>query len=172
MPKRSAGLLPYRVAGDGTLELFLVHPGGPLWVKKDQHAWSVAKGEYDEGDEPSLAAEREFAEELGVPPPSGTRVDLGEIKQASGKLVRVWAIEVQQFDVEQVVSNEFELEWPPNSGRSQSFPEVDRAEWVSSAAARQKLVKGQIAFVDRLIEQLHDAGSERNATGSPASSQN
>src|ERR1039458_2081288 len=102
MPRRSAGLLPFRVVGDETLELFLVHPGVPLWANRDEHAWSIAKGEYDEGEEASAAAEREFAEELGVAPPSGLRLDLGEITQPGGKLVRAWAVEAPTFHVEQV----------------------------------------------------------------------
>jgi predicted NUDIX family NTP pyrophosphohydrolase len=155
LPKRSAGLLPYRVVGGKGLDLFLVHPGGPLWVNKDEQAWSVAKGEYEDA---AAAAAREFGEEVGVTPPAGPRIDLGEIKQASGKLVRVWAIEAAQFQVEQVVSNEFELEWPPKSGRTQRFPEVDRAEWMPAATARRKLVKAQAAFVDRLAQWLGEAG--------------
>src|ERR1700692_2921467 len=105
MPRRSAGLLPFRIVGGGRLELFLVHPGGPLWANKDEHAWSIAKGEYDEGEEASSAAEREFAEELGVAPPPGPRMDLGEIKQPSGKLVRAWAVHAPTFDVTEVASN-------------------------------------------------------------------
>jgi predicted NUDIX family NTP pyrophosphohydrolase len=158
MPRRSAGLLPFRLVGGEGLELFLVHPGGPLWANKDEHAWSIAKGEYDEGEEASSAAEREFAEELGVEPPPGPRVDLGEIKQPSGKLVGVWAVHAPTFEVAQVVSNRFELEWPPKSGRRQLFPEVDRAEWMSAGRAGQKLVKGQIGFIDRLAEWLGSAG--------------
>jgi len=144
--------------GGGRIEFFLVHPGGPLWAHKDEHAWSIAKGEYDEGEEASAAAEREFAEELGVVPPAGPRVDLGEIRQPSGKLVRVWAIPAPTFDVARVVSNQFELEWPPKSGQRQLFPEVDRAEWMSVGLAGQKLVKGQIAFIDRLLEWLGSEG--------------
>jgi predicted NUDIX family NTP pyrophosphohydrolase len=154
MPRRSAGLLPFRIVGGERLELFLVHPGGPLWANKDKHAWSIAKGEYDEGEEASTAAEREFAEELGVAPPPGPRVDLGEIKQPSGKLVTAWAIHAPTFDVAHVVSNQFELEWPPRSGRHQLFPEVDRAEWMSAGKAGEKMVKGQVAFIDRLVEAL------------------
>ena len=154
MPKRSAGLLPYRLGEDGTLELFIVHPGGPFWMNKDEGAWSIAKGEYDESEQPRVAADREFTEEIGVPPPGGIRVDLGEIRQASGKRVRVWAIEAPHFDVEQVVSNEFELEWPPGSGRHRLFPEVDRAEWTPVATARRRLIGAQVAFVDRLAEWL------------------
>ena len=159
MPRRSAGLLPFRVVGDATLELFLVHPGGPLWANRDEHAWSIAKGEYDEGEEAFAAAEREFAEELGVAPPSGLRVDLGEITQPSGKLVRAWAVRAPTFHVEQVVSNEFELEWPPKSGHHRLFPEVDRAEWMSAGSAGQKLVRGQGAFIERLTEWLGIAGT-------------
>jgi predicted NUDIX family NTP pyrophosphohydrolase len=151
---RSAGLLPYRVAVDEGLELFLVHPGGPLWAHRDDHAWSVAKGEYGEGEDPPVAAEREFFEEVGVTPPPGPRLDLGEIKQVGGKLVRVWAVEAGQFEVDVVVSNEFDMEWPPKSGRRQQFPEVDRAEWMPAETARRRLVKGQIAFVDRLEQRL------------------
>jgi predicted NUDIX family NTP pyrophosphohydrolase len=159
MPVRSAGLLPYRVVDEETLELFLVHPGGPLWVNRDEHAWSVAKGEHDEDEDALAAAEREFAEEIGVLSPAGERIDLGEIRQASGKLVSVWAVEAPQFRIEEVLSNEFELEWPPRSGRRQLFPEVDRAEWMTATSARRRLVKGQIAFVDRLAQHLHLTGS-------------
>lgn len=162
VPKLSAGLLPYRICGDGGLELFIAHPGGPFWARKDIHAWSVAKGEYDETDDAAAAAEREFAEEIGVSAPPGPRVDLGTVKQPTGKLVRVWAVEAPHFSVDRVVSNTFETEWPPKSGRRQSFPEVDRAEWMSAAAAREKLVKGQVAFVDRLAEMLRDAGTHGN----------
>ena len=149
--KLSAGLLPYRVR-DNTLQLFLVHPGGPLWAKKDDSAWSVAKGEYEDGEDPALVALREFEEETGVKPPSGEHIHLGEIKQPSGKRIQVWAVEAAIFDPGAIVSNEFEMEWPPRSGQTQSFPEVDRAEWMSAARARRKLVKGQTGFVDRLTQ--------------------
>jgi predicted NUDIX family NTP pyrophosphohydrolase len=158
MPKFSAGLLPYRITSDNVLEVFVVHPGGPFWVNKDLQAWSIAKGEHDEGEEPALAAEREFAEELGVPPPPGSRIDLGQITQSSGKRVRVWAVEAPGFEVEVVASNQFEMEWPPKSGRRQSFPEVDRAEWMPAAAARRRLVKGQVAFIEQLTERLRQTG--------------
>jgi predicted NUDIX family NTP pyrophosphohydrolase len=158
MQLRSAGLLPYRVVDGVALELFLVHPGGPLWLNKDDHAWSIAKGEYGERETALHAAEREFAEEVGVGPPGGARLDLGEIKQASGKLVRAWAIEAAQFEVAEVVSNEFELEWPPRSGRRRLFPEVDRAEWMPATVARRRLIKAQVIFVDRLVHRLTGAG--------------
>ena len=153
MPSRSAGLLPYRFAGDRTLEVLIVHPGGPFWAKKDEGAWSVAKGEYELGQDPEQAACREFAEELGQEFPPGSRIDLGEIRQPSGKLVRVWAVE-SDLEVGHVVSNEFEMEWPPHSGRRGSWPEVDRAEWVSAESAKHKLSKGQVGFVERLVTLL------------------
>ena len=157
MPTRSAGLLPFRLTSDGTLELFLVHPGGPYWARKDKCSWSIAKGEYGDGEAALAAAEREFTEEIGCSPPSGRRIDLGQVRQTGGKVVRAWAIEAAQFTVTEVASNEFELEWPPHSGRYQSFPEVDRAEWMSTAVARWRLVRAQLAFVDRLEEsvQIH-----------------
>ena len=158
MPKRSAGLLPFRIAEDGTLHLFVVHPGGPLWATRDEGAWSVAKGEYGDDEKAAAAAEREFAEEVGVPAPPGPRIDLGQVEQAGGKLVRVWAVEAERFEVDHVVSNQFEMEWPPRSGRLRSFPEVDRAEWMSATAARVRLNRAQAAFVDRLLDRLGPAG--------------
>jgi predicted NUDIX family NTP pyrophosphohydrolase len=157
MPRRSAGLLPFRIAAEGALELFVVHPGGPFWANKEDGAWSVAKGEYGKDEAASDAAEREFAEEVGIPAPPGPRIDLGQVKQSGGKLVTVWAVEAPRFEVGQVISNQFEMEWPPRSGRLQSFPEVDRAEWMSTATARVMLVKTQTAFIDRLMDHLGDA---------------
>jgi predicted NUDIX family NTP pyrophosphohydrolase len=154
MPARSAGILPFRVPAGRGIEVLLVHPGGPYWSGKDQHAWSVAKGEYPEDELPEHAAEREFAEELGMPAPPGPRVDLGEVRQRSGKLVRVWAVEVDDLPVSDLISNTFEMEWPPRSGKVQSFPEVDRAEWVSLEAARLRLVRGQVEFLDRLVASV------------------
>jgi predicted NUDIX family NTP pyrophosphohydrolase len=158
VPKRSAGLLPFRLVAGPVLELFVVHPGGPLWAAKDEGAWSVAKGEYDEDEEAAVAAEREFAEEIGVAAPPGPRIDLGEVTQASGKRVRAWAVEAPEFEVTQVVSNTFEMVWPPRSGRLQSFPEVDRAEWMAAARARSRLHPAQVELVDRLVAHLRDAG--------------
>jgi predicted NUDIX family NTP pyrophosphohydrolase len=152
--KTSAGLLPYRVADDGTLTVFLVHPGGPFWKNKDAHVWSIAKGEYEPGDDPALTAEREFEEEVGVPAPGGARLDLGTVRQSSGKLVRAWAVRAEDLSVTTVVSNEFEMEWPPKSGTMQSFPEVDRAEWMTIAEAEPRLVAAQVAFLDRLVSAL------------------
>lgn len=157
MPKRSAGFLPFRRQPDGAVEIFIVHPGGPFWAGKDDGAWSVAKGEHEPGEDALAVAHREFVEEIGVEAPSGRRFDLGEVKQPSGKRIRVWAIEAPDFAVSTVVSNEFELEWPPRSSKIQRFPEVDRAEWIPLTAARPKLVKGQVEFLDRLMSALGGA---------------
>jgi predicted NUDIX family NTP pyrophosphohydrolase len=153
VPKLSAGLLVYRRTTGG-LEVLLVHPGGPFWVKKDDGAWSVPKGEYGPGEDPFVVALREFEEELGSAPPDPTdAVSLGELRQPSGKVVTAWAVE-GDVDVRDVRSNTFEMEWPPRSGRSQEFPEVDRAGWFDPGEARRKLLRGQVGFVDRLEKQL------------------
>lgn len=148
----SAGLLVYRGAGPA-LEVFLVHPGGPLWAKKDAGAWSIPKGLCDPGESALDAALREFAEETGAPPPDGEPIALGDVRLKSGKVVTAFAV-AGDVDADAVVSNTFEMVWPPKSGRVQSFPEVDRAEWFDPAQARNKLNAAQSAFVDRLIEHL------------------
>jgi predicted NUDIX family NTP pyrophosphohydrolase len=148
MAKRSAGILLYRRSGT-VLLLLLVHPGGPFWSAKDAGAWMIPKGEYDEGEDALAVAKREFAEELGREP-IGQFYALGDVKQAGGKLVSVWAVE-GEFDTATVTSNTFELEWPPKSGRQQSFPEVDRAEWFSVDEARRKILPSQRPFIDRLV---------------------
>jgi predicted NUDIX family NTP pyrophosphohydrolase len=154
MVRYSAGLLPYRIDGQThVLEVLLVHPGGPFWAKKDDGAWSIAKGELDEGEDGFAAAEREFAEELGAAAPDGERLDLGELRQPSGKRIVAWAV-YGDVDVTSVTSNTFEIEWPPKSGMFKAYPEVDRAAWYSAYRARSKLVKGQVTFVDRLVEQV------------------
>lgn len=152
MPKRSAGLLPYRWREEW-LEVFLVHPGGPFWASKDEGAWSIAKGEYEAGEDPLTVARREFEEEVGQPPPSGTATHLGEVRLASGKLVTAFAV-AADFEVDEVHSNTFSMEWPPRSGRVGEFPEVDRAEWMRIAEARVKLNAGQVLLLDHLQEQL------------------
>jgi predicted NUDIX family NTP pyrophosphohydrolase len=152
VPKRSAGLVLYRRGGSG-IELLLVHPGGPFWARKDDGAWSVPKGEYTEDEDPEQAAVREFEEELGHPPPGGARLDLGVIAQGGGKRVQVFAAE-GDLDEADICSNTFELEWPPRSGRTAVFPEVDRACWCTPEEARTKLLPGQVALVDRLLEAL------------------
>ena len=151
MAKQSAGLLLYR-RREGGWEMFLVHPGGPFWARKDQHAWSIPKGEFDDGEEPPAAAKREFVEETGLEAPGGPFKALPPLKQ-SGKTVHAFAVEADA-DADAVVSNTFEIEWPPRSGRRQTFPEVDRAEWVDLETTRTKLHKGQAGLVDALIDVL------------------
>lgn len=151
MPKLSAGLLLYRT-GTAGLEVLIAHPGGPFWARKDDAAWSIPKGEYEIGDDPWETAQREFTEELGITPPEGTRLDLGEVRQ-SGKIVTVFAVGAD-LDVTDTRSNTFEMEWPPKSGRTQTFPEVDRVAWVSLDVARVKLLKGQLPILDRLLGAL------------------
>jgi predicted NUDIX family NTP pyrophosphohydrolase len=150
--KRSAGMLMYR-GSPPALELLLVHPGGPFWAKKDLGAWSIPKGEYEDGEDPLAVARREFEEELGNALPEGDVIALGELPQPSRKVITAFAIE-GDFDVSTVRSNTFEMEWPPKSGREQSFPEVDRAEWFSAEEARRKILPGQQPFIDRLLESL------------------
>jgi predicted NUDIX family NTP pyrophosphohydrolase len=145
---RSAGILLHREQA-GALEVLLVHPGGPAWARRDAGAWSIPKGEYDTGEEPLAAARREFEEELGSPAPEGDPEDLGEIRQKSGKLVRAWAL-AGDMDASTVVSNTFELEWPPRSGRRIEIPEVDRAEWFGLEVAREKINPAQIPLLKRL----------------------
>jgi predicted NUDIX family NTP pyrophosphohydrolase len=149
---RSAGLLLHRAGAEG-VEVLLAHMGGPFWARKDDGAWSIPKGEYADDEDPLHAARREFAEELGAPAPDGRALELGEVRQSGGKRVVAWAVE-GDLDVSAIVSNTFELEWPPRSGRLQSFPEVDRAAWFDLATARRKLVQGQVALLDALAERL------------------
>ncbi len=148
MPKQAAGILLYRNGPLG-LEVLLAHPGGPLWAKKDLGAWTVPKGQFTGGELPIAAAKREFEEEMGSPP-TGVFVELGSIKQPSGKVVYVFTAE-SDFDTATVKSNLFSLEWPPKSGSFADFPEVDRAGWFSIEEARGKILKGQEPFLDRLL---------------------
>lgn len=156
MSKRSAGILLFRFA-EGAPQALLVHPGGPFWKNKDAGAWSVPKGEYEPGEDAQAAAIREFSEETGAAPDDHDLLPLGEVKQRNGKVVTAWAVE-GDFDVTALHSNEFELEWPPRSGRRQLFPEVDRALWCDPDTAREKLNPAQAAFVDRLLDVLREAG--------------
>jgi len=153
---RSAGLLLYR-RREGRIEVLLGHMGGPFWARKDERAWSIPKGEHPEAEDALAAARREFAEETGTPPPDGPTLDLGEVRQSGGKRVTAWAVE-GDLDPSAVKSNTFLLEWPPRSGRRQEFPEIDRAGWFDLGTARRKIVKGQVALVDRLEERLSGAG--------------
>jgi predicted NUDIX family NTP pyrophosphohydrolase len=151
MAKRSAGLILYR-RGDRGLEVLLVHPGGPFWRAKDLGAWSLAKGEIDPGEEPAACALREFEEETGTRL-EGEPAPLGEVRQAGGKTVIGFALE-GDLDADAIRSITFELEWPPRSGRRQSYPEVDRAAWFTLDEAREKLNAAQAAFLDRLAALL------------------
>jgi predicted NUDIX family NTP pyrophosphohydrolase len=149
MPKRSAGLLMYRRC-NGKLELFLVHPGGPFWAKKDEGAWSIPKGEYSDGEDPLEAAKREFKEETGFEV-EGETVELRPVKQSGGKIVHAWAIE-GNCDPREIKSNTFSIEWPPRSGATSEFPEIDRADWFEAEAAKKKILSGQVGFIDELVD--------------------
>lgn len=150
----SAGLLVFRER-DGAVEVLLAHMGGPFWARKDEGAWSIPKGELDEGEEPRAAALREFREELGHPPPDGPLLALGEIRQRAGKAVIGFAVE-GDFDPARIDPGTFELEWPPRSGRVQAFPEVDRVAWLDLQTARRRIVTGQAALLDRFEELRRD----------------
>jgi predicted NUDIX family NTP pyrophosphohydrolase len=158
MPKLSAGLLLYRVREDDVVEVLIAHPGGPFWARKDDGAWSIPKGEYTDGDDPWAAAQREFEEEIGLPPPPGPRIAFAPLKQPSGKVVTAFAVR-GDLDLTDARSNTFELEWPKGSGRIQSFPEVDRVGWFPVAQARAKLLKGHRPFLDQLMAHPSLAGS-------------
>ena len=151
MPKISAGLLLYR-RRDGALEVFLVHPGGPFWARKDAGAWSIPKGEIGPDEAPLAAARREFGEETGLAV-DGDVIALAPIRQAGGKLVHAFAIEAD-LDPAAIVSNRFTLEWPPRSGERREFPEIDRAGWFGLEAARRKLLSGQLPLLEDLRERL------------------
>ena len=150
--KRSAGLLLYRIR-DGSREVFLVHPGGPYWEKKDLGIWSIPKGEFEPGEEPLDAAKREFREETGFTPPAGPFSPLGAITQPSGKQVLVWSVP-GDCDADQVRSQTITLEWPPRSGRRREFPEVDRAGWFGLEEAQRKILSGQRGFLAALERSL------------------
>lgn len=159
--RHSAGLLLFRrvgtsaprARGDGRLEVLLGHMGGPFWARRDAAAWSIPKGEYTTDETPLAAARREFVEELGVPVPPGDVVALGEVRQSGGKTVIAFALEAD-LDPATIVPGTFELEWPPKSGRTRSFPETDRVAWFDLDTARGKLVTAQVAFLDRLEAAL------------------
>ncbi|MCF8606913.1 NUDIX domain-containing protein [Gordonia sp. HY442] len=148
MPELSAGILLYRKASDD-IEVLLVHPGGPFFARKDDGAWSIPKGLVDPGEKLLDAARREFSEETGHHVPDGDAVDLGEVRLKSGKRVHAFAVE-GEVDADAIVSNTFEMAWPPKSGRTQSFPEVDRAAWFTVEHARTKLNAAQSEFLERL----------------------
>ncbi len=149
--KQSAGLLLYRW-GDEGIEFLLAHPGGPYWAKKDHGAWSIPKGEFLEDEEPLAAARREFAEEIGTRGRGEARA-LTPVKQSSRKVIHAFAVE-HDLNVDRITSNTFEMEWPPKSGNSQAFPEVDRAAWFKLEEARQQIQPGQVPILDELARQL------------------
>ena len=156
MPRLSAGILLTRIV-DRRATFLLVHPGGPYWQRKDLGAWSIPKGEYAPDDDPETTARREFAEELGHPLPDGPMMPLGSVRQAGGKVVTAWCV-VGDVDVDDVVSNTFELEWPPRSGRISTFPEVDRAQFFEHDVAATKVVPAQAALLDRALQVLSETG--------------
>jgi predicted NUDIX family NTP pyrophosphohydrolase len=149
--KRSAGILMHR-SRNGAREVLLVHPGGPFWAKKDAGSWSIPKGEYEDGEDARACALREFGEELGGPPPDGDLVDLGEVRQKSGKVVTAWALE-GDADADEITSNTFTMEWPPRSGQQREFPEIDRAGWFALDEARERILPAQAPLLDRLAER-------------------
>lgn len=154
----SAGILLYRLAP--SLEVLIAHMGGPFWASKDAGAWSIPKGEFAEGEESALdAARREFREELGIEPPEPPYAELGTFAYSSGKRVTVFVADGSGFSLDGLAFGEFELEWPPRSGRTASFPEVDRVEWTETDAARERLVKGQRPAIDALEQHLAEASS-------------
>lgn len=153
--KRSAGILLYRFEG-GAPRVLLVHPGGPYWAKRDLGAWTIPKGEYEEGELARDCALRELGEELGAAAPAldvEALLDLGAVRQKSGKVVEAWAAE-GEFDPARLASNTFKLEWPPHSGSEREFPEVDRAEWFEPEQARRKMLTAQVELLERLLERL------------------
>ncbi|MEE2521966.1 NUDIX domain-containing protein [Pseudarthrobacter sp. J75] len=180
MTVRSAGILLYRWdvaerdlagqdvagndAGTAQLQVWIAHMGGPFWARKDARAWSIPKGEYLEGEDPLVAALREFEEEMGTPAPAAGYVPLDEFRQPSGKLITAFAAE-SDFQPEVIASNTFPLEWPKGSGNIQQFPEIDDAGWFSEEDARVKLVKGQLAILDALLERLREEESGGNMLG-------
>lgn len=150
--KQSAGILLHRDRGQG-VEVLLVHPGGPFWSRKDAGAWSIPKGEFLEDEEPFVAAQREFSEELGLAVPEGQTKELGSVQQSGSKIVFAWAVGAD-LDIEAIKSNMFDLEWPPKSGQMKQFPEIDRAGWFTLDVAQTKLVKGQVPLTQKLADAL------------------
>jgi predicted NUDIX family NTP pyrophosphohydrolase len=157
MARRSAALLVFRLSDERGLEVLLGHMGGPFWEKKDARAWSIPKGEYEEGEEPAAAALREFEEEMGSPPPSGDMLPLGTSRQPSGKVITTYAVE-GDYEPGGFHSNTFTMEWPKGSGNFQEFPEIDRAEWMTFDRACDMVLKGHVPILERLRQRLSEQG--------------
>lgn len=157
MAKRSAALLVYRLSAAAGLEVLVAHMGGPFWARRDARGWSIPKGECEAGEDPLVTARREFAEEMGSAPPGGDVAGLGERRQPSGKIILTYAVE-GDFDVSGFRSNTFTLEWPRGSGKTQEFPEMDRAEWMTIDRASEMLVKGQVPILGDLRDYLTGSG--------------
>lgn len=151
VPRLSAGLLLYRCV-DGGLEVLIGHPGGPFWARKDVGAWSIPKGEYNEGEDPWEVAQREFREEVGKAVPSGPRIAFEPVRQPSGKIITAFAVE-GDLDLDGATSNTFELEWPRGSGIVRAYPEIDRVDWFPIGEARVKLLAGQLPLLDELMKK-------------------
>ncbi|HET6769234.1 MAG TPA: NUDIX domain-containing protein [Chitinophagaceae bacterium] len=151
MPQKSAGIVLYRIQNN-RVEIFLVHPGGPYWSKKDEGAWSIPKGEFDEKEEPLAAAKREFQEETGIEI-SGEFIQLNPVKQKGGKMVYAWAVE-GDIDPGKIKSNSFEIEWPPRSGKMKSFREIDKAAWFHMIDAKKKIIEAQFALITELESKI------------------
>ncbi len=156
MAKKSAGILLFRKTA-AELEVFLVHPGGPFWMNKDEGSWSIPKGEYEDNEDPKTAALREFEEETGSAI-AGEFIALDPLRQPGGKTVHAWAIR-GDVDPQKIKSNTFKIEWPPKSGKQQEFPEIDRAEWFTAQRAMRKILKGQVGFITQLVEKLEAKSS-------------
>lgn len=154
MAKLSAGILLYR-QNSGSIEVLIGHPGGPFWARKDAGSWSIPKGEYDTHEDPWVAAQREFAEEIGCPVPHGSPVAFDPVKQPGGKILTIFALE-GDIDISAAHSNTFVLEWPKGSGILREYPELDRVAWLSVEQARSKLLRGQVSLLDRLLERIHN----------------
>jgi predicted NUDIX family NTP pyrophosphohydrolase len=169
--KRSGALLLYRLSDSSGLEVLIAHMGGPFWAKKNERAWSIPKGEYEDGDDPKATAFREFEEEMGSPAPNGSVIELGEVRQPSGKIITTYAIE-GDFDASNIHSNTFEMEWPKGSGRTQEFPEIDRAAWMNVAQSSRMLVKGQVPIIEALGNYLKGRGVSEEQIAKSASDLN
>lgn len=157
MPRLSAGILLYKITDDAVLEVWLAHMGGPFWARKDAGAWSIPKGEYDEGEDPLAVALREFEEEMGTPVPGVPLLRLGAFRQPSGKVVTVFAAETD-FRPDRIESNTFSLEWPKGSGKFREYPEIDDAKWFPMTDARARLLRGQLPILDALEQSIRSRG--------------